>query len=71
MYVCICKNVTDRQIRKAVYEQDVSNLRELRACLGGACGQCGKCARDAHQLIREAALEKRRLENHSAPAMAA
>jgi len=65
MYVCICKNVTDRQIRKAVYEQEVSNLRELRTCLGGACGQCGKCARDAQALIREATSEKKMLERHS------
>ena len=64
MYVCICKNVTDRQIRKAVYERDVSNVRELRACLG-ACDQCGKCARDARDLIREAAMEKRMLERHA------
>jgi bacterioferritin-associated ferredoxin len=62
MYVCICKNVTDRQIRKAVYEHDVSNVRELRSHLGGACGQCGKCARDARELIRDAAAEKRQLE---------
>lgn len=62
MYICICKNVTDRQIRKAVYEQDVSNLRQLRTCLG-ACDQCGKCARDANNVIRDAVAEKRMLEN--------
>jgi len=62
MYICICKNVTDHQIRKAVYERDVSNVRELRACLG-ACDQCGKCARDARDVIRNAASEKMILEN--------
>ena len=67
MYICICKNVTDRQIRQAVYQQDVSSIRELRACLG-ACDQCGKCARDAREVIRSAASEKRMLEAHSAMA---
>ena len=69
MYICICKNVTDHQIRKAVYECDVSNVRELRACLG-ACDQCGKCARDAREVIRDAAEVKMMLERHGA-AMAA
>jgi len=64
MYICICKNVTDRQIRQAVYQQDVSSIRELRACLG-ACDQCGKCARDAREVIRDAASEKMMLETHS------
>ena len=64
MYVCICKNVTDRQIRKAVYEQDISTLRELRERLG-ACGQCGKCARDARDLLRAAATEKHLLERRA------
>lgn len=52
MYVCICKKVTDRQIRQAVTEQRVHNLRTLRRELGG-CDQCGKCAPDAKQIIRD------------------
>jgi bacterioferritin-associated ferredoxin len=54
MYICICKNVTDGQIRKAVREKGVSNLRGLRRELG-ACDQCGKCAQEARQIIRECA----------------
>ena len=65
MYICICKNVTDRQIRQAVYQQDISSIRELRACLG-ACDQCGKCARDAKEIIRGATSEKRLMDGHSA-----
>jgi bacterioferritin-associated ferredoxin len=64
MYVCICKNVTDRQIRKAVYERGISTVRELRACLG-ACDQCGKCVRDAKEVINAAAAEKRMLETQA------
>ncbi len=52
MYVCICKKVTDGQIRRAVAEQRVHNLRTLRKELG-ACDQCGKCASDAKRIIRE------------------
>ena len=52
MYVCICKRVTDGQIRQAVAEQRVRNLRTLRRELGG-CDQCGKCAPDAKQIIRD------------------
>jgi len=67
MYVCICKNVTDRQIRQAVYQQDVSSIRELRACLG-ACDQCGKCVRDAREIIQGATSDRRLLQTHSAMA---
>lgn len=52
MYICICKNVTDGQIRKAVMEKGVSNMRSLRQELG-ACDQCGKCAVEARQLIKD------------------
>lgn len=52
MYVCICKKVTEGQIRRAVVEQGVCNLRTLRREVGG-CDQCGKCAPEAKQLIRE------------------
>ncbi len=61
MYICICKNVTDHQIQKAVLENEVSTLRELRLRLG-ACDQCGKCAPDAQAILREAVAERRLLE---------
>jgi bacterioferritin-associated ferredoxin len=52
MYICICKSVTDGQIRKAVKEKGVSNMRSLRMELG-ACAQCGKCAIEARDIMRE------------------
>ncbi len=58
MYICICKKITDRQIRKAVREDEVSNLRGLRTCLG-ACDQCGKCAAEARKIVRETIEERR------------
>jgi bacterioferritin-associated ferredoxin len=61
MYICICKSVTDGQIRKAVQEQGVRNMRGLCQELG-ACNQCGKCAREAKQLMRECLQEQQTLE---------
>jgi len=52
MYICICKSVTDSQIRRCVRETGVRNLRGLRRELG-ACDQCGKCAAEARQIITQ------------------
>ncbi len=41
MYVCICKGITDSQIRDAV-NNGASSLRKVRKQLG-ATSQCGKC----------------------------
>lgn len=51
MYVCLCKGVTDCQIREAVCEGACS-MRELGTCLGVAT-QCGRCARHARQVLEE------------------
>ena len=52
MYVCICKAVTDKQIRRAA-ASGVDNLYELREALGVASG-CGSCADEAESILREA-----------------
>lgn len=51
MYVCICKSVTDKQIRRAA-AGGVDNLYELREQLGVAAG-CGSCADVAEDILRE------------------
>jgi len=51
MYVCICKAVTDKQIRRAA-ARGVDNLYELREALGVASG-CGSCASDAEAILHE------------------
>lgn len=57
MYVCICQEVTDRQIRQAV-EEGASTMRHLRKDLGvAAC--CGRCAPHAKALLDEARQENR------------
>ena len=51
MYVCICKAVTDRQIRQAI-ELGARSLSDLKEGLGVATG-CGKCAPCARTMLRE------------------
>jgi bacterioferritin-associated ferredoxin len=51
MYVCICRGITDSQIRRAV-DQGVASLSQLRRELSvAAC--CGRCAPMAREIIRE------------------
>jgi bacterioferritin-associated ferredoxin len=52
MIVCICNNVSDRDIRRAV-AGGMRTMTQLRRNLGVAtcCGKCDPCAR---QVLREA-----------------
>jgi bacterioferritin-associated ferredoxin len=51
MYVCLCKGITDTQIRAAV-EDGASSLRDVRNTLGVA-SQCGKCGTLTRSIVRE------------------
>ncbi|AMX02123.1 bacterioferritin-associated ferredoxin [Microbulbifer thermotolerans] len=51
MYVCICKGITDRQIKEAVYDGSTS-VKALRRHLG-VSSQCGRCAQLAREIIDE------------------
>ncbi len=52
MYVCVCKAVTDRQVRSAVAEGAV-NMRTLRKRLS-VCSGCGKCGSRVRQVFSQA-----------------
>jgi len=52
MYVCLCKGITDSQIRNAVAD-GMTSYRELRQTLG-LSSQCGRCAVQAREIFREA-----------------
>jgi len=52
MYVCICKGITDKQIRAAV-AAGASSLLDVRRQLG-VSSQCGKCQTLASQILLEA-----------------
>lgn len=51
MYICLCKGITDTQIRSAVQE-GARSLGDVHASLGVA-SQCGKCGIMARQIVRE------------------
>lgn len=53
MYICVCKGVSERRIRRAVDDGAVVSLRDLSRELGvGTC--CGKCVPAARELLSEA-----------------
>jgi len=51
MYVCLCKGITDSQIREAA-SQGASSLGQVRRQLGVA-SCCGKCAATAREILDE------------------
>ncbi len=51
MIVCVCNNISDREIRQAV-DLGLSTMAELRQDLGVATC-CGKCASCAKQVLAE------------------
>lgn len=55
MYICICRSVTDSQIRDSV-EKGCCTMRGLRDSLGVAT-QCGRCALTAREVLNEALQE--------------
>jgi len=58
MIVCVCNNISDREIRQAM-ELGITSMDELRDALGVAtcCGQCFSCAEEIlnEQLAAQAA----------------
>jgi bacterioferritin-associated ferredoxin len=51
MIVCVCNNISDREIRQAV-ELGISSMAELHHELGvGTC--CGKCVSYAREVLNE------------------
>ncbi|PPC91635.1 MAG: (2Fe-2S)-binding protein [Methylobacter sp.] len=52
MYVCVCKAVTDSQIKNAV-ESGACTRKQLFNCLGVG-GDCGKCSRHVKEVLDSA-----------------
>lgn len=57
MYVCLCKGISDSQIKQAVCENGACSMKCLANQLGVAT-QCGKCAEMAKQILKEALKEQ-------------
>ncbi len=55
MYVCICKAVTDKQIKKSVGD-GVASYNELQTRLAVGT-DCGKCGDEAQDVLENAILE--------------
>jgi bacterioferritin-associated ferredoxin len=53
MYVCLCKAVTDRQIKESIAGGVCSSYADVRRELGVAT-QCGKCGQMAKTIIQTA-----------------
>ncbi len=51
MYVCICRQITDKQIRE-VCSEGGSRIADLRDRLGLA-SECGKCGKHALSILSE------------------
>ncbi len=62
MYICLCKSVTDSQIREAV-AKGATKFGQLRQELGLAsqCGKCGILAREVFDQSLELAVDQEQL----------
>ncbi|GAB4276979.1 MAG: bacterioferritin-associated ferredoxin [Methylomicrobium sp.] len=65
MYVCVCKAITDKQIKSAI-EAGHCSRRQLNQCMGVG-SVCGKCSRHVKEILDETLAEQRLL---SEPAFA-
>lgn len=52
MYICICNQVTDGQVRATIKEKRMSRVQEVCRELG-ICNQCGKCANEVRRLVAD------------------
>ena len=61
MYICVCKAVSDKQLKRAVDSGSVISLRDLTRELGvGTC--CGKCVPAAREALGAALSLNARVE---------
>lgn len=68
MFVCLCKNITDTQIRQSV-ANGAATLHDVRKTLGVAT-QCGKCLPDARAVINDALDQQSATNNQGNPLVA-
>jgi bacterioferritin-associated ferredoxin len=51
MYICVCRQITDQQIRDICRDGNLK-MADVRAKLGVA-SECGKCGRYARSIVSE------------------
>jgi bacterioferritin-associated ferredoxin len=69
MYVCICKAVTDGQIKRAICDGKQSR-RDLHKCLGVG-GDCGKCVHQVKEILNDHKNQQLLIQNSSTSILAA
>lgn len=69
MYVCVCKAITDTQIKRAI-DEGVSSRRELFKCLGIG-GDCGKCNPQVKELLQDHNCNQTLMQNSENPSILA
>ncbi|WMS88332.1 (2Fe-2S)-binding protein [Pleionea litopenaei] len=52
MYVCVCRGITDSDVKQAIQEGKARCMRSLKVELGIA-GDCGRCGQTARQLLEQ------------------
>ncbi|MBB72424.1 MAG: (2Fe-2S)-binding protein [Legionellales bacterium] len=57
MFVCLCKGITDSQIRKEVACNGACSMRDLCERLGVAAN-CGKCGAHAKEILQDSLQSK-------------
>ena len=62
MYECMCYGVTDSDIKQAVSEHGVGNLRELGNVLSLG-NDCGRCVQMAQQIIDSTIVDESLFKN--------
>lgn len=62
MYVCVCRGVTEKALREAIY-QGADRMRDLKACLG-ITEQCGMCACHAKEILDQTLMQKSEVQNY-------
>ncbi|KAA3606273.1 MAG: bacterioferritin [Calditrichaeota bacterium] len=50
MYVCVCKSISDKQVKEAI-EKGASTVEDL-ACSLGVSTQCGRCHNFANTFLQ-------------------
>lgn len=57
MYICLCHGITDKNIKQAVIQDGVGNMRQLKQKLSLG-SQCGKCVQMAQVIIDNTVMDE-------------
>ena len=48
MYVCLCHGISDKEIKKLMLEEGITDIKDIKKCtaLGSQCGKCIKMTKE-------------------------